>query len=63
MKKYFVNHDVNRQTEFTSAKKVERFLKGLAHLSGVTVEIGRLENDEWTSDKKVGGQEFLARIR
>lgn len=63
MKKYFVNHNVTQQDEFTSAEKVKRFLKSLADLSGVTVEIGRLENDEWTSDKKVGGQEFLAGVR
>jgi regulation of enolase protein 1 (concanavalin A-like superfamily) len=63
MKKYFVNHDVTKQDEFTSVIKVERFLKSLADLSGVIVEIGRLENDEWISDKKVGGQEFLAGVR
>jgi hypothetical protein len=38
MKKYFVNHDVNRQAEFTNAQKVERFLKSLADLSGVSVK-------------------------
>lgn len=60
MKKYFVSYNVNHQKEFTNAKRVVKFLRSLADLAGVKVEIGALANDEWTSDKFVGGREFLA---
>lgn len=63
MTKYFVNYNVNRQEEFTNAKAVEKFLRGLADLAVVKVEIGTLENGEWTSEKFVGGQEFLSGVR
>jgi len=63
MKKYFVNHNVTQQDEFTNQRKVAAFLRNLDTLSGVIVEIGHLENDEWTSGKKIGGQEFLAGVR
>lgn len=63
MKKYFVNYNVNRQSEFTNAKEVVKFLNNLPDLAGVKVEVGTLEDDEWTSEKFIGGHEFVAGVR
>lgn len=69
MKKYFVNYNVNRQAEMTNAKDVVKLLRQIENgdrpgdLGSTKIEVGRLENDEWTSDKFIGGHEFLAGVR
>ena len=68
-KKYFVNYNVNRQAEMANAKVVVRFLQDIEEgkrpgdLRSTKIEVGYLENDVWTSDKFIGGYEFLAGVR